>query len=143
MTLTFIEIPISPLLVTGKRYFHYPFRFPFHDRGGHLVIVYYFCCQGLDRAIEDLYPAAEHRFCVRHIYQNMRRTWKAKEYKDYLWRCATATTVPEFEAVMNELSIFDNRAYEWLLKIPAHHWARSHFSGMLASPNSLYLIMFI
>ncbi|KAL4575660.1 hypothetical protein LXL04_022511 [Taraxacum kok-saghyz] len=70
---------------------------------------------GLDRAIGDLFPHAEHRYCVRHIYQNMRREWKATEYKDFLWKCAKATTIPEFEAIMKDLSIFDKEAYEWAI----------------------------
>ena len=91
----------------------------------------WFLNQGLDRAIGDLFPHAEHRYCVRHIYQNMRREWKATEYEDFLWKCAKATTIPEFEAIMKDLSIFDKEAYEWLLKIAPHHWARSHFSVIL------------
>ncbi|KAL4563563.1 hypothetical protein LXL04_027606 [Taraxacum kok-saghyz] len=45
-------------------------------------------------------------------------------------KCATATTIPEFEAIMKDLSIFDKEAYEWS-KIDPHHWARSHFSEYL------------
>nr|KAJ0225993.1 hypothetical protein LSAT_V11C100044920 [Lactuca sativa] len=56
--------------------------------------------KGLLPAIEQLFPNAEHRFCIRHIYQNMRIRFKTIEYKEYFWRCATATTIPEFEAVM-------------------------------------------
>nr|KAJ0225319.1 hypothetical protein LSAT_V11C100031470 [Lactuca sativa] len=58
----------------------------------------------------------------------MRIRFKTTEYKEYFWRCATATTIPEFEAVMVELKNYDIEAYQWLLKIPPHHWARSHFS---------------
>ncbi|CAI9260747.1 unnamed protein product [Lactuca saligna] len=47
--------------------------------------------------------------------------------------CAIATTVPEFEHYMNELNKFDKDAFEWLKKIPPHHWARSHFSGRAGS----------
>ncbi|CAI9285679.1 unnamed protein product [Lactuca saligna] len=89
--------------------------------------------KGLLPAIAQLYPQAEHRFCLRHIYENMRKKWKTKEYKDHLWQCAIATTVPEFEHYMNELNKFDKDAFEWLKKIPPHHWARSHFSGRAGS----------
>ncbi|CAI9265013.1 unnamed protein product [Lactuca saligna] len=89
--------------------------------------------KGLLPAIEQLFPNAEHRFCIRHIYQNMRKLFKTTEYKEYFWRCATATTIPEFEAVMVELRNYDIEAYQWLLKIPPHHWARSHFSGRAIS----------
>lgn len=59
----------------------------------------------------------------------MRKTWKLSEYKEHLWKCATATTIPEFEHYMSEFSFYDNKACEWLRKIPAKHWARSHFTG--------------
>ncbi|CAI9296144.1 unnamed protein product [Lactuca saligna] len=48
--------------------------------------------KGLIPAIAQLFPCVEHRYCLRHIHQNMRVKWKLKEYKDHLWRCATATT---------------------------------------------------
>ncbi|KAL4587589.1 hypothetical protein LXL04_000461 [Taraxacum kok-saghyz] len=85
--------------------------------------------KGLKNAIEQLFPCAEHRYCLRHIHKNMRRWWPTKEYKDHLWKCATASTVPEFNHLMNELSIYDKSAYEYLKKISPQHWARSHFSG--------------
>nr|KAJ0201766.1 hypothetical protein LSAT_V11C600334450 [Lactuca sativa] len=89
--------------------------------------------KGLIPAIAQLFPCAEHRYCLRHIHQNMRVKWKLKEYKDHLWRCATATTVPEFEHCMKEFSNYDKEACEWLRKIPPKHWARSHFTGRAIS----------
>ncbi|CAI9281906.1 unnamed protein product [Lactuca saligna] len=35
--------------------------------------------EGLIPAIAQLYPQAEHRFYLRHIYENMRKKWKTKE----------------------------------------------------------------
>nr|KAJ0213339.1 hypothetical protein LSAT_V11C400157690 [Lactuca sativa] len=89
--------------------------------------------KGLIPAIAQLFPCAEHRYCLRHIHQNMRVKWKLKEYKDHLWRCATATTVPEFEHCMREFSDYDKEACEWLRKIPPKHWARSYFIGRAIS----------
>jgi len=86
--------------------------------------------QGLIHAIEQLYPAAEHRFCLRRIYEKMRKKWKTKEYKDYLWKCATATTTQEFKTMMTEFSHYDKEAHAWLVKIAPQHWARSHFTGI-------------
>ncbi|KAL4556193.1 hypothetical protein LXL04_038836 [Taraxacum kok-saghyz] len=85
--------------------------------------------KGLIPAICSRFPHAEHRFCLRHIYQNMKREWKPTIYKDYLWKCATATTIPEFEHFMSEFSSYDKAASEWLKKIPPKQWARSHFTG--------------
>nr|GFC90072.1 hypothetical protein [Tanacetum cinerariifolium] len=56
-----------------------------------------------------------------------------KVYKEILWRCAAATTVPYFDRAMEELKEFNKEAFEWLAKIPAHSWSRSYFSGRAKS----------
>nr|KAJ0200453.1 hypothetical protein LSAT_V11C600323530 [Lactuca sativa] len=61
--------------------------------------------KGIILAIAKLFPQAKRRFCLRHMFENMKRQWKDKELKNLVWACETATTIP-----------------------PAH-WARSHFSG--------------
>nr|KAJ0196279.1 hypothetical protein LSAT_V11C700355580 [Lactuca sativa] len=85
--------------------------------------------KGLLQAVRQLFPCAEHRLCLRHIHENMKKQWRTKEYKDHLWDCTTATTVPEFNHYMHQLSLYDNSAYEWLKSIPPQHWAKSHFTG--------------
>ncbi|XP_023731909.1 uncharacterized protein LOC111879680 [Lactuca sativa] len=85
--------------------------------------------KGLIPAIAHIFPCAEHRYCLRHIYENMRKVWRSTEYKEHLWNCAKATTIPEFETLMREFISYDVEAYAWFMKIPPHHWARSHFSG--------------
>lgn len=86
--------------------------------------------QGIIPAIAKLFPAAEHRFCLKHIHENMKLKWSGKAFKDLLWKCVTATTVPHFTHAMDELKAFNKEAYEWMCKIPPHHWSRSHFSGI-------------
>ncbi|CAI9280018.1 unnamed protein product [Lactuca saligna] len=87
----------------------------------------------LHTAVEQLFPNVEHRYCIRHIYDNIRKRWRQTEYRDHLWRCASATTIPEFEHLMKEFSQYDKEACEWLNQIPPKHWARSHFSGRVVS----------
>ncbi|XP_071718819.1 uncharacterized protein [Rutidosis leptorrhynchoides] len=89
--------------------------------------------KGLVHAVENLFPCAEHRHCLRHIHGNMKGSFRGVAYKNHLWRCATVTTVPEFEHAMNQLKEFDNAAYVWLSDIPPHQWARSHFTGRAVS----------
>ncbi|GJV67247.1 mutator type transposase [Tanacetum coccineum] len=79
-------------------------------------------------AIAELFPATEHRFCLRHIHENMKLKWIGVAYKELLWKAATALTVPYFEKVMDELKAFNKECYDWLAKIPPNHWARLHFS---------------
>ncbi|GJX98969.1 mutator type transposase [Tanacetum coccineum] len=75
----------------------------------------------------------EHRSCLRHIHENMKTKWNGQAYKELLWRCASATTVPYFDRAMEELKQFNKEAFEWLAKIPPHTWSRSHFSGRAKS----------
>ncbi|KAJ0592089.1 putative MULE transposase domain-containing protein [Helianthus annuus] len=89
--------------------------------------------KGILPAIQKLFPCAEHRFCLRHIHENMKATFKGKLYKDMLWKAATYTTVVQFQDAMDELKKFNANAHLWLSKIPTQHWSRSHFSGRALS----------
>ncbi|GKB53555.1 mutator type transposase [Tanacetum coccineum] len=77
--------------------------------------------KGLLPTIARLFPSAEHRYCVRHINENMNLTWKGGDYKEMLWKCATSTTVVKFEKHMQELKDYNKKAYEWLNKIAPEH----------------------
>ncbi|GJZ06740.1 mutator type transposase [Tanacetum coccineum] len=57
---------------------------------------------GLLLTLKDLFPVAEHRYCVRHIHDNMNLIYKGGQYKELLWKCATATTEDHFERAMDE-----------------------------------------
>nr|KAJ0199185.1 hypothetical protein LSAT_V11C600340960 [Lactuca sativa] len=67
--------------------------------------------KGLLPALEKLFPAAEHRHCLRHLHENMKRKWRGKEFKDCLWNCATCTTIPQFNSAMEELKKLNGRAH--------------------------------
>ncbi|GJZ61827.1 mutator type transposase [Tanacetum coccineum] len=72
---------------------------------------------------------AEHRYCLKHIYDNMKLSWRGQQYKELLWKSATSPTLQLFERNMEELRSLNKEVYDWLKGIPPHHWARSHFSG--------------
>ena len=61
-------------------------------------------------AIEMLFPIVEHRFCVKHIYNNFKLNFKGLELKAALWRCAATTTVREFEKKMQDMKELDKEA---------------------------------
>ncbi|XP_021984919.1 uncharacterized protein LOC110880772 [Helianthus annuus] len=85
--------------------------------------------KGILEAVSRLFPCAEHRFCVRHIHENMQLTFKGRAYKDILWKLARSTTVVYFEKTMEELKRINTKAHLWLSKIDPKHWSRSHFTG--------------
>ncbi|XP_022036681.1 uncharacterized protein LOC110939250 [Helianthus annuus] len=89
--------------------------------------------KGIIPALQKVFPCAEHRFCLRHIHENMKLRFKGKEYKDNLWKLATSSTVEYFEQNMQSLKAFNAEAQLWLSDIPPQHWSRSHFSGRALS----------
>ena len=78
--------------------------------------------------METLFPTLDHRYCVKHIYNNFKIDHKGLELKDALWRYAAATTVREFERYMQYIRDLDEKAYEYLANIAPAQWTRSHFT---------------
>ncbi|GKB35144.1 hypothetical protein Tco_0880086 [Tanacetum coccineum] len=56
--------------------------------------------KGIIPAIKTVFPSAEHRYCLRHIHENMKQGWCGQAYKDLLCRSASTTSVKEFENYM-------------------------------------------
>ncbi|GKA62292.1 mutator type transposase [Tanacetum coccineum] len=81
-------------------------------------------------ALAETFPATKHRYCLKHIYDNMKLQWRGKLFKELLWRCATATTVSHFNRVVEEVKQANKDVYDWLKDISPQHWARSYFSGV-------------
>ncbi|GJV38114.1 hypothetical protein Tco_1410591 [Tanacetum coccineum] len=60
------------------------------------------------------------RYCLRPVYENMKKRWNGQAYNELLWRCVATTTIPYFNRATEELKQFNKQAFEWLAKIPAH-----------------------
>ncbi|XP_030936192.1 uncharacterized protein LOC115961336 [Quercus lobata] len=84
--------------------------------------------KGLIPAIETLFLTVEHRYCVKHIYNNFKVDHKGLELKDALWRCVAAKTVREFKRDMQYIKDLDEKAYQYLANIAPALWTRSHFT---------------
>nr|GEV88332.1 hypothetical protein [Tanacetum cinerariifolium] len=78
--------------------------------------------KGILPAIAQVFLCSKHRLCVRHIYENFKAQWKGNQFKELVWRCVAATTVPYFDRQMEKLKSLDEDAYEYLKKIPLQHW---------------------
>ena len=75
--------------------------------------MFFYCIydnQGLIPAIEMLFLTVEHRFCVKHIYNNFKLNFKGLELNVTLWKCAAVTTVREFEKRMQDLKELEQEA---------------------------------
>ncbi|GJX48348.1 mutator type transposase [Tanacetum coccineum] len=69
--------------------------------------------EGLIQAIASVFPSAEHKFCVKHIHENMKSRFKGVVYKDMLWNVTRATTIVEFNKKMAQLKSYNSTAYDW------------------------------
>ena len=78
-------------------------------------------------AIEELFLNSEHRYYVRHIYINFRKTYREKALKDKLWNCAKASSLPAYEKTMDMLNGMSSGVCEYMKKTDPHHWSRAHF----------------
>ncbi|KAJ9542115.1 hypothetical protein OSB04_028621 [Centaurea solstitialis] len=85
--------------------------------------------KGIVPAITQVFPSAEHRYCLRHIEENMKLRFKGKAFKEHLWQCAAASTVPMFNKAMDELKAFNGSFHGWLRQIPPKHWSKAYFTG--------------
>ena len=64
--------------------------------------------------METLFLTIEHRYYVKHIYNNFKVNHKGMELKSVLWRYAGITSVREFERGMERLKSLDEEAWKYL-----------------------------
>ncbi|KAJ6853216.1 uncharacterized protein M6B38_251800 [Iris pallida] len=84
--------------------------------------------KGLLDVFHNLLPNAEHRFCVRHIYDNFKKKHPGSKLKYLLWEASETYTLIYFEKAMNKIMKVSKEAYEWLDKLPAGQWSKHGFS---------------
>ncbi|KAL2484727.1 MuDR family transposase [Abeliophyllum distichum] len=90
--------------------------------------------KGLQNVIDDMYPNAEHRFCVRHMYTNFfRAEFRELALKEIIWKAAKSTTVADYLFWMKEMDKQSKPAYQWLLKRGPKEWSKSHFTTRVKS----------
>uniref|UniRef100_A0A2N9J841 CCHC-type domain-containing protein n=1 Tax=Fagus sylvatica TaxID=28930 RepID=A0A2N9J841_FAGSY len=77
--------------------------------------------KGLVPTFEKLMPV-DHRFCVRHLYNNFSKEFKGKLLKDRMWAAARATNMAEFEIEMEKIKDINVKAWKWLDGHPKEHW---------------------
>jgi transposase-like protein len=86
--------------------------------------------KGLIKAVTKLFPNSEHRFCVRHMWQNFQNTFRGDVLKNQLWKIARSSTVAKWEANMEEMKAINPEAYAWLEELPPNTWVRPFQSDL-------------
>jgi hypothetical protein len=91
-------------------------------------LVFVLCVQGLIKGVQEQFPDAEHRFCVRHLYQNIHQIHKGETVRQQLWACAKSTTVATFEKNMAKLAEDNPGAHAFVEEMAPNTWCRAFFS---------------
>ena len=84
--------------------------------------------QGLINAVQKFFPDAEHRFCVRHLYQNFHKIHKGETLKQDLWAIARSTNIPTWQKNMDKIKVDSEAAYEWVEELQPNTWIKAFFS---------------
>ncbi|CAL8088396.1 unnamed protein product [Prunus armeniaca] len=74
--------------------------------------------KGLILAMQTVLPNTEHRMSMRHLYNNFRGQHTGLALKHLLWAAARATTLPWWEAKMDDMKK-DLDSLGWLIERPA------------------------
>ncbi|XP_066165208.1 uncharacterized protein [Oryza sativa Japonica Group] len=85
--------------------------------------------KGLMNAIPIVFPDSEHRYCKRHLLQNMgNKGWRGEKYKGFVDATIYATTVWDYDKAMEDIKKLNLKAWEWLIAIGKEHFSRHAFS---------------
>ncbi|KAM0921562.1 hypothetical protein ACQ4PT_006755 [Festuca glaucescens] len=79
----------------------------------------------LIKAVSEIFPESEHRFCVRHLWQNFNQLFRGEVLKNQLWKIARTTTIQRWEEAMEEMKLLNKEAYDWLEELPPNTWVRA------------------
>ncbi|XP_071905949.1 uncharacterized protein [Coffea arabica] len=84
--------------------------------------------KGLDRALAEVLPNYEHRYCVQHLYRNFKKKHPREALKERFWNIACYTTPEHFNEAMSNLETYDKEAHSWVKKAPhPRHWCKAFF----------------
>lgn len=74
-------------------------------------------------------PLGRHRYCLRHVASNMNTKFKDVYLKDLCYAAGQASEVDEFQRIMEMIKVGNEKAHEWLSKIPSDRWTTSYDGG--------------
>jgi len=78
---------------------------------------------------DEILHGVEHRFCLRHLYNNYKKKFGARILiRNLMMGTAKATYYQGWKAKMEDLKKVNLVAYEWLVGIPLHSWCNHAFN---------------
>ncbi|KAM0906693.1 hypothetical protein ACQ4PT_016609 [Festuca glaucescens] len=86
--------------------------------------------KGLINAVRQEFPESEHRFCVRHLWQNFNQLFRGDALKNQLWIIARSSIVVKYEKNMQHMKLLNPDAYECLDALDPNTWVRAFQSDL-------------
>lgn len=83
-----------------------------------VYLLFYVGLQGLDKAIRELLPQVEHRFCTRHLSSNLTKVHPSNLVKNAFWKASLATHPQAFKSEFKELERASKGAWERMKELP-------------------------
>ena len=84
--------------------------------------------KGLINAVHKVWPDAEHRFCVRHIYQNFNEKHKGEVLKQDLWVIARSPNKLKWRENCEKMDGHSSAAFHWTERLEWKTWCKAFFS---------------
>ncbi|CAA0827786.1 Unknown protein [Striga hermonthica] len=81
-------------------------------------------------AVEMNFPNAAHGFCLRHVSENFRDTFKNSKLVNIFWNAVYALTTSEFESKISEMVQISQDVLSWLHVYNPRLWAVAYFDGV-------------
>ncbi|KAK4387796.1 hypothetical protein Sango_2386200 [Sesamum angolense] len=94
--------------------------------------------KGLLEAIAELAPGAEHRFCLRHMYNNFKGKFKGQELKKMFWKAASTYNVNQH---LKTMAGIQNIIRTNVDKDPTPHMVHQDQEGLVPHPFLLLMRM--
>ncbi|XP_026429979.1 uncharacterized protein LOC113326470 [Papaver somniferum] len=84
--------------------------------------------KGILESVKRLFPLANHRYCLRHLYLNfMTKGFRNPRLTYLLWKASKAYKYKHWEKAMQEMAGIDPKAYQYLIDAEPKSWARTWF----------------
>ena len=84
--------------------------------------------KGLINSVKKVWPDAEHRFCVRHIYQNFREKHKGEVLKQDFWALARSTHEVKWRENCKKMDDHSSAAFHWIERLDVKTSVKTFFS---------------
>ncbi|KAF6135276.1 hypothetical protein GIB67_021638 [Kingdonia uniflora] len=74
--------------------------------------------KGLIEVVSSVFPFANHRFCFRNMYKNMKKYHRGSHLEKLVWGDAKAWKQTKKKEFLDQLKLDDPAAYDWLHREP-------------------------